>query len=167
MRRYLYCLFIIIGFFVLGCQARYISPFLNGLAIEEFEQIDALMVYNKDNLFDYMNGEAEAYLPLGFQLLYILKYEDPELGIQMIAEAYDMKSQEGAEKIFKQYSNEEGSEIIELGQVAWTDNHLVLFQRDQYFLRVMPDYSIQQEKEPGLKDLLNLSRRIDATLKKQ
>ena len=107
------------------------------------------------------------YLALGFQLLYILKYEDPELGIQMIAEAYDMKSQEGAEKIFKQYSNEEGSEIIELGQVAWTDNHLVLFQRDQYFLRVMPDYSIQQEKEPGLKDLLNLSRRIDATLKKQ
>lgn len=165
MQNYISLLVFILWILTLGCQGRFITPpFLHGLHLDGFEQVDALMIYNKDNLFDYMNGEAEVYLPLGFQLLYILKYEESESNIQMVVEAYNMDSRSGAEGIFRKYTQEGGSEIQGLGDSAWTDNYILLVWRGSYFLRITPDYSSSQENGPELKDLIELGKAMDGAL---
>jgi hypothetical protein len=50
-------------------------PFLHGLDFKGFEQKGPLLIYNRKNIFEYMNGEAENYLPNGFILLYVGKFE--------------------------------------------------------------------------------------------
>ena len=142
------------------------NPFLKGVNFEGFEQASALVVYNKGTIFDYINGEAEVYLPFGFQLLYSQSYRERETGAQMIVDAYDMGTPGGAEGIFGRYTQEGRSEIQGLGESAWTDGHIVLFTRGRYFLRVWSDPSPEPEMKPGLEDLLELGRAMDRVLEK-
>jgi hypothetical protein len=142
-----------------------VNPFLEGIRLEGFEQAGPLTVYNARSIFDYLNGEAEVYLPLGFRQLYMLMYEKEETGARMIMEAYDMTSPAGAHDIFKRYSKKKGREIDGIGDSAWTDNYIVLFRHDRLFLRVWADPDPEVEAKPTIKDLIELSKNIDGVLK--
>ena len=148
-----------------GCYRHVVNPFLKGIRLEGFEQASALTVYNAHNIFYYMNGEAEVYLPLGFRLLYMQTYEKEETGARMIMEAYDMASPAGAHDIFERYSKKRGSKVDGIGESAWTDNYRVLFRRDRLFLRIWADPDPEVEAKPTIKDLIELSKSIDRVLK--
>jgi hypothetical protein len=163
-RQYYFLLGFIPMLMILGCYTRYTPPILNGLALDGFEQVDALMVYNKDNLFDYMDGEAEVYFPFGFRLLFLVQYEDVTNPIRMMVEVFDMGSRSGAHGIFQRYTQDGGSEIKALGDSAWTDTYIVLLRRGSYFLRITPDYASSGENSPELKDLTRLARSVDSAL---
>ncbi len=145
----------------IGCCPRYENPFLHGLGLKQFVQRGPTEVYNRDNIFDYMNGEAETYLPLGFSLLYTERYRKPGTGKLILVEIYDMGSSNGARGVFDAYSRKGGRRVEGIGSAAWTDNLLILFWRDRYFFRVAPDPSAQTDTTPDLKDLFELSRNID------
>jgi len=68
--------------FISGCQDSLSNPFLKGLDIKGFEQASSLVIYNRNNIFDYINGEAEVYFPFGFQLLYSQIYKKRESELQ-------------------------------------------------------------------------------------
>ena len=68
-------------------------------------------MYNRDNIFNYMDGEAETYLPLGFRLLYIERYRKPGTGELILVEVYDMGSESGAKGIFGVYSRKGGRRV--------------------------------------------------------
>lgn len=140
--------------------------FLGGLGLEGFGQASPLVVYNKDNIFDYIDGEAEVYLKEGFLLLYTQSYQKQETNALITVDAYDLGTPDGAQDIFTRYSEEGGSEIQGLGESSWTDNYIILFRRGRYFFRVWPDPSPESEVKPGLKDLVELSRAIDSALAK-
>ena len=76
-------------------------PFLHGLDLKGFEQKGPMLVYNCQNIFEYMNGEAENYLPKGFNLLYVGKFLVQGKDAEMVMEVYDMGSQKGAGSIFR------------------------------------------------------------------
>ena len=148
-------------FLAIGCCPRHENPFLHGLGLKQFVQRGPTEVYNRDNIFDYMNGEAETYLPLGFSLLYTERYRKPGTGKLILVEVYDMGSSNGARGVFDAYSRRGGRRVEGIGSAAWTDNSLILFWRSKYFFRVGPDPSAQTDATPDLKDLFELSRNID------
>jgi len=147
-----------------GCYLSKIDPLLSGFDLKGFEQAGPMVVYNRTNLFDYINGEAEVYLPLGFQLLYSQSYRNQEDDSLIIVDVYDMATPKGAQNVFEKYTPKGGSEIQALGASAWTDDYFVLFWRNNYFFRVWPDPAPISEEKPQLQDMINLGQAIDSVL---
>jgi hypothetical protein len=144
-----------------GCCLRHENPFLYGVGLKEFVQRGPTEVYNRDTVFDYMDGEAEVYLPLGFKLLYTGRYRKPGTDKMILAEVYDMGSQTGARGIFDVYTRKGGTNVEGIGNAAWSDNSILLFWRNRYFFRVRPDPTSETDAPPGLNDLIRLSRSMD------
>ncbi len=153
-------------FWMVSCQMPTLNPFLRGLDLKRFEQVGPLVVYNRLNIFDYMDGEAEAYLPHGFQLLYQQSYQTAQTAARIVVDAYDMATSAGAKAMFEKYTEEGGSNLKGPGQSAWTDSHIVLFWRGKYFFRIFPDPSPESEPEPSLSEILELSQAIDSAISK-
>ncbi|HEX9910883.1 MAG TPA: DUF6599 family protein, partial [Desulfatiglandales bacterium] len=133
---------------------------LEGPKLKGFEQAGPLTVYNRTNLFDYMNGEAEAYLPFGFRLLYASIFRNEKTDSRMVLEIYDMSTPEGAGGILKKYSSEGGSSLPGIGDAAWADKGIVLFRQRNYFVRIFPDPSPENEVRPTMLEMIDLARQI-------
>lgn len=144
-----------------SCTRNPVNLFLRGSKTPGFEQDGPVRVYNHATLFQYMNGEAETYISSGFELLYVRTYMDNETGALISVETYDMGTIQGAEKIYSEYIGEHGSGLDELGEAAWTDRFLILFRRDRFFSRVMPDTAYENEVEPTFREMIKLSRTLD------
>jgi hypothetical protein len=150
--------------FLFSCSLPKPSPLLEGPKLKGFEQAGPLTVYNRANLFDYMNGEAEAYLPSGFHLLYVSIYRTETTDSRMVLEVYDMSTPEGAAAILKKYSRDGGSSFTEIGDAAWADKGIVLFRQGKYFVRIFPDPSPENEVRPTAQEMLDLARKIAAAM---
>ena len=145
---------------LLSCSFPRPNPFLEGPKLENFEQTGPLTVYNRSNLFDYMNGEAEVYLPMGFRLLYVTIYRAEKTDSLTVLETYDMGTPEGAGGIFRKYSGEGGSHLSGIGDGAWADKGIVLFRKANYFVRIFPDPSPENEVRPTMQEMLDLAREM-------
>jgi len=145
---------------LLSCSLPRPNPLLEGPKLKSFEQAGPLTVYNRANLFDYMNGEAEAYLPFGFRLLYLNIYTTEKTDSRMVLEIYDMSTPEGATGILKKYSSESGSSIPGIGEGAWADKGIVLFRECNYFVRIFPDPSPENEVRPTMQEMLDLAQEL-------
>ncbi|UCG66459.1 MAG: hypothetical protein JSW12_05395 [Deltaproteobacteria bacterium] len=150
-----------------SCHLPIESPFLRGASLKGFEQKDPLIVYNRENIFDYLNGEAEVYLSFGFKRLYKQSYWKLESGGLVLVECYDMDSSEGARGVLEQYFAKQCSGISGLGESACTDTYIILFWRGRYFLRVAPDPFSDPELRPSLEVLFELSQALDKALKEK
>jgi len=144
-----------------SCCLRHENPFLYGAGLGEFVQRGPTEVYNRGTLFDYMDGEAEVYLPLGFSLLYTAGYRKPGADTVILVEAYDMGTSTGAQGIFDVYTRKGGAKVEGIGTTAWTDKAVILFQRNRYFVRIGPDPTEQTDTAPPLNDLIRFSRSMD------
>ncbi len=145
---------------LLSCSLPKPNSLLEGPKLKGFEQAGPLTVYNRANLFDYMNGEAEAYLPSGFHLLYVSIYRTDATDSRMVLEVYDMSTLEGAGVILGKYSAEGGSCPAGIGDWAWADKGIVLFRKAKYFVRIFPDPSPENEVRPNMQEMLDLAREI-------
>jgi len=159
-RRTSVCIGAIVLLSLLSCSPPKTNPLLESPKLKSFEQAGPLTVYNRANLFDYMNGEAEAYLSLGFRLLYMSVYRTEKTESRMVLEIYDMRTPEGASAILKQYSTEGGSSQSGIGEAAWSDKGIVLFRQGNYFGRLFPDPSPENEVRPTLQEMLDLAREM-------
>jgi len=149
---------------LLSCSLPRPNPLLEGPKLKSFEQAGPLTIYNRANLFDYMNGEAEAYLPLGFRLLYVNIYRTEKTDSRMVLEIYDMSTPEGAGAILKKYSTQGGSSLSGIGEAAWADKGIVLFRQGNYFVRIFPDPSPENDVRPAMQEMLDLAREIAAAM---
>ena len=107
-----------------------------------------------------MNGEAEAYLPFGFRLLYVSIFSTEKTDSRMVLEIYDMSTPQGAGAILKKYSSEGGSSLPGIGDAAWSDKGIVLFRQGNYFMRIFPDPSPENEVKPTTQEMIDLARQI-------
>jgi hypothetical protein len=145
---------------LLSCSLPKANPLLEGPKLKGFEQAGPLTVYNRTNLFDYMNGEAEAYLPFGFRLLYVSIFSNEKTDSRMVLEIYDMSTPQGAGGILKEYSSEGGSGLPGIGDAAWADKGIVLLRQRNYFVRIFPDPSPENEVKPTMQEMIDLARQI-------
>jgi hypothetical protein len=149
---------------LLSCSLPRPNSLLEGPKLQNYEQTGPLTVYNRTNLFDYMNGEAEAYLPLGFHLLYVSIYRTEKTDSRMVLEIYDMSTSDGTAGILKKYSSEGGSSFSGIGDAAWGDKGIVLFRQGKYFVRIFPDPSPENEARPTMQEMLDLAKEIAAAM---
>lgn len=141
------------------------NKILESSPIRGFEQVGPITVYNKTTLFDFMDGEAVVYFPLGFRLLYTQVYRNETTDARILVEIYDMSSPDGSRDVYEYYSDQEGSVVDGIGESAWTDKWLLLFRRQIHFVRLSPDPLPEYPENPTEEEMLSLARQIDSLLR--
>ncbi|MBN2126094.1 MAG: hypothetical protein JW821_17480 [Deltaproteobacteria bacterium] len=136
------------------------NPLLDGFPVKGFEQDGPTAVYNRHNLFDYINGEAEIFLPHGFSLLYSYRFRCERSDTLLILDIYRLDAPEGAGAVFRGLTQAGGSRVDGVGDVAWSDGWVLLFTRGRHLVRIAPDPSGQSAAKPQAEDMKALGRGI-------
>ena len=93
-------------------------------------------LYDKDSLFDRINGESELYFPYGFTQLAYGRYEskkDPKIALD--ADVYAMGSLLDAFGMFANYRRK-GSYAAAIGVEGMISSSQMLFYQDRYLVRL-------------------------------
>ena len=93
-------------------------------------------LYDKDSLFDRINGESELYFPYGFEKLAYGRYEsrkDPKIAID--ADVYAMGSLLDAFGMFANYRRKD-SAAAGIGAEGTISSSQMLFYQDRYLVRL-------------------------------
>jgi hypothetical protein len=107
---------------------------------------EKIVFYNKDNLFERINGEAEIYFPFGFDLLASARYQssvNPQIAID--ADIYRMGSLLDAFGIYAGYrrADDAGAGIGADGVISSSQ---LLFYQDRYFVRLQATGTLEIDK---------------------
>jgi hypothetical protein len=101
--------------------------------------------YGADNLYTYINGEAEMYMPFGFQglgtALYV-KTGNPDTAL--VVDIYKMGSPLDAFGIYSYYRDPE-AEDARIGSEGFVDESQLMFYKDRYFVRLSASGSSNPE----------------------
>ncbi|MCP4369338.1 MAG: hypothetical protein GY797_14665 [Deltaproteobacteria bacterium] len=141
-------------------------PFIHGLDFKGFGQKGPLLIYNPKNIFEYMNGEAENYLPNGFILLYVGKFIVKGRDAEMLMEVYDMGSSKGVESLFRIYARPPGEALSGIGENAWKSKSRCVFHRGPYFIRITGNPAAGPDLRPSPDNIEALARDADRVLGK-
>jgi hypothetical protein len=108
---------------------------------------DKVKLYNKDNLFDRINGEAELYFPYGFEALASARYVSVRnLQHSVEADVYKMGSLLDAFGIYANYRRAEDN-IVNTGAEGTLSSSLLLFYQGRYFVRLQASGTLSIEKD--------------------
>lgn len=113
--------------------------------------------YNAGNLYTYINGEAELYMPYGFDALSSAFYStggDTASGI--VADIYTMGSHIDAFGIYSNYRDPD-AEKIKLGAGGFVDDSQLMFYKGRYFVRLSASGTVAGAKDK----LVAAAREID------
>ena len=116
--------------------------------------------YNPENLYTYINGEAELFMPYGFATLssaFYARGNDPASGI--VADIYTMGSPIDAFGIYSNYRDPD-AEKIKFGAEGFVDDSQLMLYRDRYFVRL----SVSGNLDGGRENLIALAREIHRRL---
>ena len=90
--------------------------------------------YNRENLYEYVNGHAEFFLSSGFVSLTVADYA-PKSGGQIVAEMYDMEDGRNAKGTLM--SEKGDSRFVEsIGSAAFSQKGSFLFSKGRYYVRL-------------------------------
>jgi hypothetical protein len=93
-------------------------------------------LYDKDGLFDRVNGESELYFPYGFEVLAYARYENKkDRSIAVDADVYTMGSLLDAFGMFANYRRKDATEAG-IGAEGMVTPSQLLFYQDRYFVRL-------------------------------
>ncbi len=103
--------------------------------------------FNRDNLFDHINGEAEIYLPYGFEDLATARYADKKNARSgIVADVYRMGSRLDAFGIYSNYRRADDAEKIAAGNEGFVSASQLLFYQDRYFIRLSASGDINPDR---------------------
>jgi hypothetical protein len=92
-------------------------------------------IYDRKNLFDYMDGGAELYLAYDFQRLVVQRYSsDSDRKNSLTVEIYQMNSSPDAYGLF---SFDQEGEMVQLGQKGIYGYGLLRFWKDRFLVRIL------------------------------
>ena len=92
--------------------------------------------FDKDTLFDRINGESELYFPYGFEKLAYARYENKQNpAIAVDADVYTMGSLLDAFGMFANYRRRDDADIA-VGAQGTISSSQVFFYQDRYFVRL-------------------------------
>jgi hypothetical protein len=118
-----------------------ISGLMPGWALE-----GPIKKYTGEDLFEYINGEAELYLQFGFKILtagFYLKEGTEKLGIA--ADVYEMGSDLEAFGIYANYRQPE-AEMVMAGAGGFVNPSQLMFYQGRYFVQLNASGSTTQER---------------------
>jgi hypothetical protein len=109
---------------------------------ERWQQSKADAWYEKDTIFDYMNGAGEIYLAYAFKKLLVREYINGS-GSRIAAELYDMSSPPEAYGIF---THDTDGTPLELGGGAIYSGGLIRMWQDRFFVRLLAERETDEAK---------------------
>jgi hypothetical protein len=122
---------------------------------------EPVKTYTTEDLFTYINGEAEMYFPFGFEKLasafYSKKGGDPAIGL--VVDVYAMGSLLNAFGIYAQYRKPE-AEFLPLGGEGFVNPSQLLFYQDRYFVHLSASGTAQMDQAVFETFARSLSRRL-------
>ena len=116
-------------------------------------------VYDRETLFDYMNGGAELYLAYDFKSVFVRRFAGPDEN-EIVLDIYDMGSSEEAFGIF---SLDREDEEADIGQGSTYGFGLLRFWKDRYFVSINA-LGDEQAAEPAI---LELGKAVAALIKQE
>ena len=123
-----------------------------------------IQVYDKDNVFDLINGEAERFFPYGFKQVaattYTLNASPPR---SLEAEVYRMGSKFDAFGIYSQFCDPE-AEYLEIGVEGFQNDYQLMFFQDRFFTRLSAYGKPDQNKEDLLECAKTISKRLPESI---
>jgi hypothetical protein len=92
--------------------------------------------YTKNDLYTYINGEAELYFPYGFRSLVSGTYiNNDDLRIALVADIYEMGSVLDAFGMFANY-RKQGAEEADIGGGSFITGSQLMFYQGRYFVQI-------------------------------
>ena len=117
-------------------------------------------IFDKDTLFDHINGEAELYFPYGFDMLAAATYanaKDPDVWI--VADVYRMGSPLDAFGIYSNYRRPEARGIA-VGAEGFVSSSQMMFYQDRYFVRLQVTGATSLKRDVFLACARSISQRL-------
>lgn len=102
--------------------------------------------YTVENLYVYINGEAELYMPYGFEILgsaFYIRGRDTRSGV--VADVYRMGSLLDAFGIYSHY-RDTGAESVKIGAEGFIGESQLMFFKDRYFVRLSISGTVSEER---------------------
>jgi len=97
---------------------------------------DKTVLFNKDTLFDHINGEAELYFPYGFDMLATATYMNRKNSeVWIVADVYRMASLLDAFGIYSNYRKADAASV-KVGAEGFGSSFQLMFYQDRYFVRL-------------------------------
>jgi hypothetical protein len=127
--------------------------------------------YNRETIFDYMNGAGEIYLAYDFRELSVQRYIKPK-SPDIVLEIFDMGSSEDAFGVFSHgQGREEGLKVKQfkgskVGQDSEYSRGLLCFWKDRFFVSIYAERETLQAKKAVLALGNVISKRIKTEGKK-
>jgi len=126
--------------------------------IEGWKLIPNERVYVAGNLWDLINGAADAYLSYDFQDLYLADYQDGD-GVSIRVELYRHSTYNNAYGIYTSERSTE-YEFIEIGLEGYQEEGILNFQCGYYYIKM----SCFDEKEGLNNDMVKIGKKIQEQL---
>jgi hypothetical protein len=102
--------------------------------------------YTAEDLYVYINGEAELYMPYGFEVLGSAFYsKGRETGSGIVADVYRMGSLLDAFGIYSNY-RDAGAELVKTGAEGFVSESQLMFYKDRYFVRLSVSGTVADER---------------------
>ena len=125
------------------------------------KKTDSPKIYNRENLFDYLDGGAELYLAYDFQKLIVQKYLFPQDAFAqkktLTVEIFQMSSSFDAYGLF---SLDQDGEELNIEQKALYGYGLLKLWKDNYFIRILNTEGTDELKGMTIKMGKEISEKI-------
>jgi hypothetical protein len=99
--------------------------------INEWKRISDPLIYEGEELYDYINGGAEVFLERGFLRVLVQEFQKGQK--QIILEIYEMSSTEAAREIFL-YRCSDSDQRLPMGQGACRGDYYLMLHNGPYFV---------------------------------
>lgn len=119
--------------------------------------------YSPENLYVYINGEAELFLPYGFEALvsaFYIKGDNPAWGI--VADIYKMGSRIDAFGIYSNY-RDPVAEKTRSGAEGFVEESQLMFYKDRYFVRLSVSGTVAGARDILVMFAKEMDRRLPGT----
>jgi hypothetical protein len=131
-------------------------------SLDGWRRSDTTQIFDRENLFDYINGGAEIYLSYDFQRVVVQRYgikiEDSLEGNSITVEIWQMSS---AADAYGVYSLDHLQEDVDIGQKGGYDTGVLRFWKGRYFVKILGF------EENSKEIILKLGGFIDKEIKEQ
>lgn len=127
-----------------------IEGFLPASCVPGWAMEGQVAAYTPENLYRYINGEAEIYLPYGFKKAVTVRYlktDTPTAGPQekgMVVNIFEMGSLLDAFGIYANYRNATLPQL-KVGAEGFLDETELMFYQDRYFVQIEASGSLTLE----------------------
>ena len=130
----------------LGAAEKAVETILPQACTDGWVREGQVSVYTSENLYKYIDGEAELYMPYGFQRAATVMYVKPgskEGGL--VVNVFEMGSLLDAFGIYGNYRSPSVDRVA-VGAEGFADESELMFFKDKYFAQIMASGTLTQER---------------------